>query len=170
MTSMFTKHEKRDWSIKERERTIRDNQRFERLMAIEKRRAKNRQRRHELRKIRNQHRYGSERRKKFTTSKLLMYFILINCSIIELYSMWIMYHLSDISALYSLITAVVTESIAYAIYSAKSFKETKEEALCNLEREKLLYDHGINPSSPTEDTPTDEEVVDDGNDEIEPAG
>ena len=79
----------------------------------------------------------SERRKKFTTTKFLMYLILGNCFIIELYSMWTMIFLGDLGALSSLIGAVIGESIAFAVYCYKSFNENKEEARAQLERDKF---------------------------------
>ena len=85
-----------------------------------------------------------------------MYLILINCTAVELYSMWIMYHLSDLSALYSLIGAVVGESLSYAIYCAKSFNETKEEVKTAFEREKFFFE-----KTGSENT-SDEEVVFEG--------
>ena len=51
-----------------------------------------------------------------------MYLILINCMVVEVYSMWVMYKLVDLSALYTLIGAVISESVSFAIYCAKSFK------------------------------------------------
>lgn len=74
---------------------------------------------------------------KITTTKRLIYFILINCSIIEIYSMVVMYVLRDLSPLVTLIAAVVSESISYAIYCLKSFYGTKEEKQSQLEREKF---------------------------------
>lgn len=64
-------------------------------------------------------------RKKFkiSTTKLIIGFILLNCTCVEIYSMWIMYKLSDLSALYTLITAVVGETISFAIYAVKATKE-----------------------------------------------
>ena len=104
--------------------------------------AEQRKRKNELKDInklyRNKNSRRDEVRKKRTTTKVLMYFILINCSMVEIYSMIAMYLLSDLSALYSLIGAVVGESISYAIYCCKSFHDTKEEKKHDLEREKWL--------------------------------
>lgn len=74
-----------------------------------------------------------------TASKFFMIFILVNCTIIELYSMIIMYILSDLTALSSLIAAVITESISYAIYSAKSYHGKKSEIDSELERDKFEF-------------------------------
>lgn len=49
--------------------------------------------------------------------------IVVNCTIVELYSMVAMWHFGDLSALYSLIGAVVGESIAYVSYCGKAKKE-----------------------------------------------
>ena len=78
-----------------------------------------------------------ERKKKRTTTKVFMYIILLNCMAIEIYSMWVMYKLVDLSALYTLIGAVISESVSFAIYCAKSFKDSKEEAISKLERDKF---------------------------------
>ncbi|MCD8098761.1 MAG: hypothetical protein LUE31_12250 [Lachnospiraceae bacterium] len=72
-----------------------------------------------------------------TTTKIIMAFLLFNCSVIEIYSMWIMWKLQNLDALYSLITAVITESISFAVYAAKSYNETKQEEIIRLERQKL---------------------------------
>ena len=82
-----------------------------------------------------------------TTTKLLMAVIFINCAVVEIYSMVAMYRLMALSALYSLITAVITESLSFAVYAAKAYNETKQEELVKLEREKMAADH----SSPAED-------------------
>lgn len=63
---------------------------------------------------------------KISTTKLIMIFIFANCSIIELYSMWIMFVLADLSGLGSLITAVVGETISFAVYAYKSTKENTQ--------------------------------------------
>lgn len=83
-------------------------------------------------------------RPKIQTSKILMGFILINCSIVEIYSMWLMVHLADLTPLSTLMGTVITESISYAIYCTKSFKESKEEATIALERDK--FEASIQPS------------------------
>lgn len=102
------------------------------LIKLEKRKLKN-----EISEINSLDKDVSDRKKKLTTTKIIMYFILINCSVIEIYSMWVMYMLQDLSALYSLIGAVVSESISYAIYCAKSFNDTKSEVSAKLERDKF---------------------------------
>lgn len=65
----------------------------------------------------------SRRKKKVEFGKLCFLMIVANCTVIELYSMIAMWHFGDLSALYSLIGAVVGESIAYVSYCAKAKKE-----------------------------------------------
>lgn len=110
-----------------------------------------RRRKAEISKINQEYKPDKSWKKKMTTTKILMYFILINCTVTELYSMYVMLILQDLSSLYSLIGAVVGESISYAIYCAKSFKETKEEAIIQLERDRFnveneLTNHSTNIS------------------------
>lgn len=75
-----------------------------------------------------------------TTTKIIMAFLLTNCTAVEIYSMVVMWKLQNLDALYSLITAVVTESISFAVYAAKSYNETKEEQRILLERDKMSMD------------------------------
>lgn len=63
------------------------------------------------------------RKHKTEFSKICMWAIFINCTLIEAYSMVAMWRFADLSPLYSLIGAVVGESIAYISYCAKSGKE-----------------------------------------------
>lgn len=65
----------------------------------------------------------SRRKKKMEFGKLCFLLIVANCTAVELYSMIAMWHFGDLSALYSLIGAVVGESIAYVSYCAKAKKE-----------------------------------------------
>lgn len=84
-----------------------------------------------------------------TTTKLIVAFIFINCTVVEIYSMWVMYKLADISALYSLISAVVGEAFTFAIYAAKSTKENTVGG--------IIYDKALSvdpdPISADEDNP-----------------
>lgn len=81
--------------------------------------------------------YWSDRIRNMTTSKILMYLILLNCFVIEVYSMCVMAILKDLSALYSLIGAVVTSSVTFAIYCAKSYKGKRSEVDAQLARDKF---------------------------------
>lgn len=72
-----------------------------------------------------------------TTTKIIMLFIFLNCTAVETFSMAAMWKFADLSSLYALITAVVTETMAFAVYAVKSYHETKQEELMKLEREKM---------------------------------
>lgn len=76
------------------------------------------------------------KRKKLTTTKLLMLFLFINCTLVELFTGWTMVqsiHIAmstglapDFSPLVTLIGAVVGEVFGFAVYSLKSSKENSE--------------------------------------------
>lgn len=93
-----------------------------------------------------------KQRKKFQTSKVitafLMIFMLLNCLAVEVYSCYVMLILQDLSALYVLIgaacTTVIGEVLAYTIYSAKAFKETKAEKELEFEYHKLEMQNTYN--------------------------
>ena len=78
------------------------------------------------------------KKKKATFTKIIMTFIFINCTVIEIYSMIVMYILQDLSALSTLIGAVVGEAFAFAVYCVKSFLETKEEKKLEFEKEQYF--------------------------------
>lgn len=63
------------------------------------------------------------RKKKKEFGKIALLLIIFNCAIVEAYSMVAMWHFGDLTALYSLIGAVVGASIAYVAYCGKSAKE-----------------------------------------------
>lgn len=72
-----------------------------------------------------------EQRKKLSTSKFLMLFLFISCSLIQIFTIILTFKsisigAVDFSALQSLITAVVAEVIGFAVYSLKSLKENTE--------------------------------------------
>lgn len=125
------------WTKRERRKKDRTDKKYKKLVKRELIKAEKRKRKMKLKELRNKYKPVKKKKKKKSTTKLLVFFIILNCSIVEIYSMFIMYNLKDLSALYSLIGAVVGESIAFAIYCAKSFKETKEEAINKLERDKF---------------------------------
>ena len=72
-----------------------------------------------------------------TTTKIIMFFIFANCTVVEVYAMWVMWYLMNLDALYALISAVVGESVSFAVYAAKAYNETKQEELIKLERDKM---------------------------------
>lgn len=74
-----------------------------------------------------------------TTTKIIVAFIFLNCTAIEVYSMAAMWLFADFEALYALITAVVSEAMAFAVYAAKAYNETKQEEIIRLERDKLDF-------------------------------
>lgn len=69
-------------------------------------------------------RHANDRQKeKLSTGKKALKFMIINCSIIELYSLFAMYMLQDLSPLTTLIAAVVGECVSIISYNIKSSKE-----------------------------------------------
>ena len=92
-----------------------------------------------------------EKKDKIANSKLLVWFLFINCTIIELFTIWVICKelglaaegiLSpDLSPLMALITTVVAEVIGFGIYALKSTKENTtggiiyETAMFNLQNE-----------------------------------
>ena len=95
------------------------------------------------------------RLQKMTTSKFIMYLILLNCTVIEVYSMIVMVKLNDLSPLMTLIGSVVGESISYAIYCAKSFNSTKSEEDLKFAKQQFLINSGL-----------EDEVIEDFPDEV----
>ena len=87
--------------------------------------------------------------KKLTTSKWLILFLFINCTVIELFTGWSVIKMLaiakengvpiDFTPLVTLIGAVVGEVLGYAVYSLKSAKENTvggivyETAMKNIE-------------------------------------
>lgn len=91
------------------------------------------------------------------TSKLLMLYIFSNGTIIEIYSMVIMFVMKDISALATLMTTVISETISFAIYSWKAYHETKEEEAILLERDRLRL-ASIQPESEIDEAEIDPNI------------
>lgn len=87
---------------------------------------------------------------KVNTTKLVMAYIIINCTIVEIYSMWVMVKLQDISGLYTLITSVIGETIAFLVYAVKSTKENTQGGIIY---EKMKLENTPPPSK--EDTNSD---------------
>ena len=69
------------------------------------------------------------KKEKISTTKKLIYFLFVNCSLIEIFTGWVTYlsvmnsETPDFSPLVALIGAVVGEVISFAIYGIKSIKE-----------------------------------------------
>ena len=92
-----------------------------------------------------------EKKDKIANSKLLIWFLFINCTIIELFTIWVICKelrlaadgilMPDLSPLMALITTVVAEVIGFGIYALKSTKENTtggiiyETAMFNLQNE-----------------------------------
>lgn len=76
------------------------------------------------------------KRKKMSTSKKLITFLFVNCTVIELFVLWVTVqtlHLAmltdtivDFTPLVTLVGAIVSEVIGYAVYAIKSAKENCE--------------------------------------------
>ena len=81
-------------------------------------------------------------KRKTPYTKKIMMFILINCTIVELYSMFAMTYTNYLSSLCTLITAVVGESISFAIYSYKSIKENTQGG--------IVYESAMNNNASTD--------------------
>lgn len=69
-----------------------------------------------------------EEKRKITTTKFLMFFLFTSCSIIQIFTLFVTIKsmnmgIYDFSALQMLITAVVGEVVAFAVYAIKSLKE-----------------------------------------------
>lgn len=86
------------------------------------------------------------RPKLFTTTKLLIFFLFVNCTIIEIFTGWatiqslnnslITGQYADFSPLIALIGAVVGEVMGFAIYAVKSTKENTAGG--------IIYDQTMN--------------------------
>lgn len=98
-----------------------------------------------------------KKKKQISTSKLLILFLFINCSAIELFTGWatirmleatINTGLIDFTPLVALIGAVVGEVLSYAIYSLKA---TKENTAGGLVYDKAMQNIDNEPSPPDEE-------------------
>lgn len=76
-------------------------------------------------------------KKKVQMTKVITWYLFILLNVVLIYSMVVMYLFRDLSYLGVLITDIAAQVITFLIYTCKSFKETKEEALIELEREKM---------------------------------
>lgn len=76
------------------------------------------------------------KRKRMTTSKAAMWFIFLNCTVVEIYSMAAMWHFGDLSPLYALLGAVVGQSLTYISYNNKACRENS--------RGGITYESAIN--------------------------
>ena len=83
-------------------------------------------------------------KKKVQMTKIITWYLFALLNIVLIYSMVVMYLFRDLNYLGVLITDVAAQVITFLIYTCKSFKETKEEALIELEREKMNNSYGSN--------------------------
>ena len=77
-----------------------------------------------------------EKLKKIPTTKKLMFFLFVNCTLIELFTGWVTIQnlmlvrevgaMLDFTPLVTLIGAVVGEVLSFAVYAAKSAKENTQ--------------------------------------------
>lgn len=83
----------------------------------------------DIKNTKNRKKPTKEQKKALTTTKFLMFFLFISCSIIELFTMYAvikgmnMGYGIDFTPLTMLISAVVAQTVGFAIYSLKSTKE-----------------------------------------------
>lgn len=79
---------------------------------------------------------NNKKNKKIPTSKKLILFLFFNCTLIELFTAWVtikslflaetLLITPDFTPLVSLIGAVMSEVIGYAVYAVKSAKENSQ--------------------------------------------
>lgn len=100
--------------------TNEEKRRHRRKLWRVRRAAERRRCRDELRAERAKYR---KPRKPPTTSKLALAYIFLCGTVVQVYSMFAMWHFGDLSAMASLIGATVGEAIAYCAYAAKSTRE-----------------------------------------------
>ena len=79
----------------------------------------------EKKQIRNKRK---SKKKKMAMSKFLMLFLFASCSIVEIFTLYATVKCMnmgqiDFSPLQSLIAAIITETVGYAVYSLKSMKQ-----------------------------------------------
>ena len=104
------------------------------------------------------------RRKKLTTSKKLITFLFINCTVIELFVLYITIRsmilaetimLSpDFTPLVTLVGAIVSEVIGYAVYAIKAAKENCANGITYMKVQHELEAGPVN-------TPQDEDIPED---------
>lgn len=156
--TFITENKDLNWTEDELKKAQEDLEKFntEKRKALEY--AEEKRRKQELKDIR---RNGAVRSlfnsENITTTKFFMIFILVNCSIIEVYSMVVMFVFNNLEALSALIGAVIGESISFAIYCAKSYLGHKEEEIRKYENRKLDLENANVDSTSEDDTNTSED-------------
>ena len=102
--------------------------------------------------------------KKMSTTKFLIGFLFINCTLVELFTEWataqslkISYTTGnpmDFSPLVTLIGAVVTEVMGFAVYAVKATKENTANGITYMMAQQSLNN---NESNPVEENTSEEE-------------
>lgn len=117
--------------------------------------AKKQKQKQELYKIKHQY----DNKKPLTFGKIALIFLLINCTVIEAYSMIVMFIFKDLSPLTVLISSVVGECIGLISYNIKSQKENTGPNGEGITYAMALKDENQNEST-FKDTKTEEEKMD----------
>ena len=133
-----------NWRIRRIEKRSEYNEKYQKvLLKKEEMKLEYRKKRSEISELRRQYNPLYDKLCKMVTHKFFMYFIIINCTVVEIFSMRAMIKFADLSALPVLITAVITESISYAIYCAKSYSGTKQEKIQELDNKRFELEKEI---------------------------
>ncbi len=93
---------------------------YEQKLQKAKRKAEIVKEKQNIEKIRH---YYDKPKKKLQFSKLMLLFLLVNCTVIEVFAMAAMWFMQDLSPLVALIGAVCTETISVCAYFIKSAQE-----------------------------------------------
>ena len=114
-------------------------------------------RRREERRIISQLKRGQtdNDRAPLTMTKLILLFIIANCTLVEIFSMIVIWRFREVSVLETLISAVVAESFSFLIYCVKSYFETKAEKNNDLEYYRI--DNTLNDDVSNDDISEDED-------------
>lgn len=131
---------KLSWDDNDLKETNKLNKDFDRKCRQTIIKAQKQREKQDLKKIKEK--YGKQKEKKkiidlSTTTKQIMLFLIINCTVVEIYAMFTMYHFQDLTTLDALISAVITETIAFLVYCVKSYFETRSEKMHELDMSKL---------------------------------
>lgn len=84
--------------------------------------------------------HSNDKKRPLAFSKMALIFIVANCTVIEVYSMFVMYRFMDLSALTTLIATIVGECISLCVYLIKSAIENKGIVVSQMEREQDRID------------------------------
>jgi membrane glycosyltransferase len=142
------------WDENDLKQTSKLNEDFDRKCRQAIIKAQKQREKQDLKKIKEK--YGKQKKKKklidlSTTTKQIMLFLIINCTVVEVYAMFTMYHFQDLTTLEALISAVITETIAFLVYCVKSYFETRSEKMHELNMSKLKNQNSYGEDSPTYD-------------------